>query len=68
MPAITTTEKQLRHAIGTISGVNSVHSLRTRKIGSAISADVHVQVDPFLSVSDKILLPLLSVSKQLRGR
>jgi divalent metal cation (Fe/Co/Zn/Cd) transporter len=35
-----------------ISGVNSVHSLRTRKIGSAISADVHVQVDPFLSVSE----------------
>jgi divalent metal cation (Fe/Co/Zn/Cd) transporter len=23
-----------------------------RKIGSAISADVHVQVDPFLSVSE----------------
>jgi cation diffusion facilitator family transporter len=44
--------KQLRHAIGMISGVNSVHSLRTRKIGSAISADVHVQVDPFLSVSE----------------
>ena len=44
--------EQLRNAIGMISGVNSVHSLRTRKIGHMISADVHVQVDPFLSVSE----------------
>ncbi len=44
--------EKLRKAIGMISGVNSVHSLRTRKIGHAISADVHVQVDPFLSVSE----------------
>ncbi|CAC9434493.1 Cobalt-zinc-cadmium resistance protein [Bathymodiolus heckerae thiotrophic gill symbiont] len=44
--------EQLKQAIGMISGVNNVHSLRTRKIGSAISADVHVQVDPFLSVSE----------------
>jgi len=44
--------EQLRNAIGMISGVNSVHSLRTRKIGQTISADVHVQVDPFLSVSE----------------
>lgn len=43
---------KLKNAIGMISGVHSVHSLRTRKIGSAISADVHVQVDPFLSVSE----------------
>ena len=44
--------KQLRDSIGRISGVNSVHSLRTRKIGHTISCDVHVQVDPFLSVSE----------------
>lgn len=43
---------KLRDAIGRIGGVNSVHSLRTRKIGHTISADVHVQVDPFLSVSE----------------
>ncbi|MBE8189460.1 MAG: cation transporter, partial [Candidatus Thioglobus sp.] len=42
----------LKHSIGQISGVNSVHSLRTRKIGHLISCDVHVQVDPFLSVSE----------------
>ncbi len=44
--------ESLRHSIGQISGVTSVHSLRTRKIGHTISADVHVQVDPFLSVSE----------------
>ncbi|SMN11775.1 Cobalt-zinc-cadmium resistance protein [uncultured Candidatus Thioglobus sp.] len=43
---------QLKKSIGMISGVNNVHSLRTRKIGSSISADVHVQVEPFLSVSE----------------
>ena len=42
----------LKYAIGQISGVNNVHSLRTRKIGHLISCDVHVQVDPFLSVSE----------------
>lgn len=44
--------EQLRDSIGRISGVNNVHSLRTRKIGHLIAADVHVQVDPFLSVSE----------------
>jgi len=44
--------EKLRMAIGQISGVNNVHSLRTRKIGHTISCDVHVQVDPFLSVSE----------------
>ena len=44
--------ERLYHAIGQISGVNSVHSLRTRKNGHKISCDVHVQVDPFLSVSE----------------
>lgn len=43
---------QIRHSIEQISGVNNVHSLRTRKIGHLISCDVHVQVDPFLSVSE----------------
>jgi cation diffusion facilitator family transporter len=43
---------EIRHAIGQISGVNNLHSLRTRKNGQKIYCDVHVQVDPFLSVSE----------------
>ena len=43
---------RLRAALSEIQGVNSVHSLRTRRNGHKISADVHVQVNPFLSVSE----------------
>lgn len=55
----------LRRAIEKINGVNSLHSLRTRKIGHAISADVHVQVDPFLSVSEG---HMISVSVERVGK
>ena len=44
--------KALRVALSKIKGVNSVHTLRTRKVGHKKSADVHVQVNPFLSVSE----------------
>ena len=43
---------KLRAALSEIKGVNSVHSLRTRRNGHKITADVHVQVNPFLSVSE----------------
>lgn len=61
---------KLKNAIGMISGVNNIHSLRTRKIGSTISADVHVQVDPFLSVSEGhiISVSVVRVAKEcLKG-
>jgi len=44
--------KKLQSALAEIKGVNSVHTLRTRRIGHKKSADVHVQVNPFLSVSE----------------
>lgn len=44
--------KQIRQYISSVSGVNSVHMLRTRKLGGHAMADVHVQVDPWLSVSE----------------
>ncbi len=43
---------QIREVIGSVSGVKSVHMLRTRKLGGHALADVHVQVDPWLSVSE----------------
>jgi cation diffusion facilitator family transporter len=43
---------EIRQVIGSVSGVNSVHMLRTRKLGGHALADVHVQVDPWLSVSE----------------
>ncbi|MGD8912487.1 MAG: cation diffusion facilitator family transporter [Candidatus Thiodiazotropha sp.] len=43
---------KIREVIGDIGGVKSVHMLRTRKLGGHALADVHVQVDPWLSVSE----------------
>ena len=44
--------QDIRRFIGSVSGVKSVHMLRTRKLGGHAMADVHVQVDPWLSVSE----------------
>jgi len=44
--------EQIRQTILTIGGVKAVHMLRTRKIGGCASVDVHVQVAPWLSVSE----------------
>jgi cation diffusion facilitator family transporter len=43
---------KIHEVIGNIAGVKSVHMLRTRKLGGHALADVHVQVDPWLSVSE----------------
>lgn len=43
---------EIREIINSVSGVSSVHMLRTRKMGGHASADVHVQVDSWLSVSE----------------
>ncbi len=44
--------EQLRKAILAIDDVRNVHMLRTRRHGHLAAADVHVQVDPWLSVSE----------------
>ena len=38
--------------IGDIEGVEEMHMLRTRKMGNSVLADIHVQVNPYLSVSE----------------
>ena len=58
--------KALRVALLEIKGVNSVHTLRTRKVGHKKSADVHVQVNPFLSVSEGHIISV-SVEKSCKG-
>lgn len=44
--------EEIHRVISSVSGVNNVHMLRTRKLGGHALADVHVQVDPWLSVSE----------------
>jgi len=47
---------EINHLIKAISGVQSVHMLRTRRLGHQAFADVHVQVAPRLSVSEGHLI------------
>lgn len=43
---------EIKAFIGEINGVDEMHLLRTRKMGNAVLADIHVQVNPYLSVSE----------------
>lgn len=44
--------EQIRNTILSVNGVKAIHMLRTRSIGGQASADVHVLVNPKLSVSE----------------
>ena len=46
------TVERLRDVIQAVDGVRSLHMLRTRSLGHEATADVHVQVAPWLSVSE----------------
>ncbi|WP_299870726.1 cation diffusion facilitator family transporter [uncultured Cocleimonas sp.] len=43
---------EIKEFIGDIEGVEEMHLLRTRKMGNAVLGDIHVQVNPYLSVSE----------------
>lgn len=42
----------IRRAISSVNGVRKLHSLRTRRMGPDALVDVHIQVDPAISVSE----------------
>jgi len=44
--------ESLKSAIKNVDGVQSLHTFRTRKHGPTASVDLHIQVEPFLSVSE----------------
>jgi len=46
------TLRQIKEMITTTPGVNTLHQLRTRSMAGNILLDVHILVDPFLSVSE----------------
>ena len=46
------TIEQIRRIIEDVHGVRSVHMLRTRRQGHEALADVHIQVEPWVSVSE----------------
>ena len=43
---------EISQFIGNIEGVDHMHLLRTRKMGNTVLADVHLQVNSYLSVSE----------------
>lgn len=44
------TEARILQIIKTVDGVHDPHNLKTRKIGNNVAVDVHVRVDPALSI------------------
>lgn len=44
--------EQIRHTIESVPGVVDLHLLRTRRMGADALVDVHIQVEPRLSVSE----------------
>ena len=48
--------QEIRKTISKVPGVIEVHQLRTRSLASKIFLDVHVLVDPMLSVSEESTL------------
>ena len=43
---------KIKTFISQLEAVENLHSLRTRKMGSKVLADVHIQVDPYITVSE----------------
>ncbi len=58
--------QQIRDLIATIPGVSSLHMLRTRRQGHEAMADVHVQVDPKISVSEGHMIAI-AVEEQIKA-
>jgi len=58
---------EIQRTIGSVGGVRDIHMLRTRKHGGQASADVHVLVDPRVSVSEGHMISVL-VEQRLKDQ
>lgn len=59
--------KAIRDTIAGLADVRDLHMLRTRTYGGQASADVHVLVDPYISVSEGHMITVL-VERRLKAR
>ena len=57
----------IKDTIGSVGGVRDIHMLRTRRHGGYASVDVHVLVDPRVSVSEGHMIALL-VENRLKAK
>lgn len=55
--------KKIEKTLYEIDGIKDIHCLRTRRSGAKISADVHIQVSPFISVSEGHLISIYAEKK-----
>jgi cation diffusion facilitator family transporter len=44
--------EELQSSMTVVNGVLGIHSLRTRRMGNDVLVDIHIQVDPSISVSE----------------
>nr|WP_242482278.1 cation diffusion facilitator family transporter [Thiocystis violacea] len=51
--------EEVNETIRSVGGVRDIHMLRTRRSGGQVSADVHVLVDPDVSVSEGHMISVL---------
>ncbi len=58
--------REIRQAIIDVPGVSSIHMLRTRRQGHEAMADVHVQVAPWISVSEGHMLSI-AVEEEIKA-
>ncbi|WP_041071432.1 cation diffusion facilitator family transporter [Thiolapillus brandeum] len=58
--------EKIRHIITDIPGVSSLHMLRTRRQGHEAMADVHVQVNPRISVSEGHMIAI-AVEEEIKA-
>ncbi len=59
--------EKLSNLIENVDGVHSLHMLRTRKTGHESAADVHILVDPLLSVSEGHMIAV-AVEEELKNK
>ncbi len=45
-------EKEILRLAGAVSGAETPHNLRTRRIGNTIAIEMHIKVDPRLNITD----------------
>ncbi len=62
-------EKEILHLAGGVKGVHNPHDLKTRKIGSNIAIDMHIQVNGGLNIADAhaITIQLEKVLRETYG-
>ncbi|WP_428606465.1 cation diffusion facilitator family transporter [Sedimenticola sp.] len=59
--------ERIRKIIHQIGGVQDIHMLRTRRIGGEATVDVHILVEPWLSVSEGHMIGQTVIDRLLEG-